>query len=243
MELIIVDTAIRQDAEGRFCLNDLHKAAGGEKKYGASYWLTNQQTKELVAELETTGIPVVTLEGRNGGTFVCKELVYAYAMWISPAFHLKVIRAYDAIMTKPQVDPIAVLNDPAAMRGLLLTYSEKVIELEAANAEMKPKVDALERIAEADDGTMCITNAAKSLQIRPKDMFSWLSQHRWIYKRAGSSAWLAYQDKIQQGVLEHKVTTVSRSDGTEKVVEQVLVTPKGLAKLAELIPNRPRLVA
>lgn len=32
--------------------------------------------------------------------------------------------------------------------------------------------------------------------------------------------------------LEHKVTTVERSDGTVKMVEQVLVTPKGLAKLA-----------
>ncbi|QSA97736.1 KilA-N domain-containing protein [Methylococcus sp. EFPC2] len=97
--MTIANTAIRQDPDGRFSLNDLHRASGGEKRHGASYWLSNQQTKELMAELETTGIPVVSVEGRNGGTYVCKELVYAYAMWISPKFHLQVIRAYDAMVT------------------------------------------------------------------------------------------------------------------------------------------------
>ncbi|WP_303229334.1 KilA-N domain-containing protein [Comamonas kerstersii] len=97
MTAIVIDSiAIRQDSEGRFCLNDLHKAAGGERRHEPNLWLTNQTTRELIQELTTpnTGIPVIeSLRGRYGGTYVCKELVYAYAMWISPQFHLKVIRA------------------------------------------------------------------------------------------------------------------------------------------------------
>lgn len=90
---------IHQDLEGRFRLNDLHKSAGGEKRHSPNYWLENQQTSELVSILETTGIPVVSLPGRSGGTFVVKELVYAYAMWVSPEFHLHVIRTFDQLVT------------------------------------------------------------------------------------------------------------------------------------------------
>ena len=138
--------------------------------------------------------------------------------------------------SKAMTDPMQVLQDPAAMRGLLLTYSEKVLSLEAENGEMRPKVAALDRISTAD-GSTCITNAAKTLQMRPKDMFLWMQANQWIYKRAGGTAWVAYQHRIQSGMLEHKVTTVTRSDGTEKVVEQVLVTPKGMARLAELLTH------
>lgn len=100
---MIDNIAIRQDSEGRFCLNDLHQAAGGEPRHRANYFLDREDTRELVVELEKekAGIPAVsTAVGRNGGTYVCKELVYAYAMWISPAFHLKVIRAYDRLATQ-----------------------------------------------------------------------------------------------------------------------------------------------
>jgi hypothetical protein len=64
-----------------------------------------------------------------------------------------------------------------------------------------------------------------------------LSTKRWIYRRPGKSGWIAYQDKIQAGYLEHKITVVSREDGTEKTVEQVRVTPKGLTKLASLFTD------
>jgi len=95
-----------------------------------------------------------------------------------------------------------------------------------------PKAEALDLLTLAD-GAMCITNAAKSISKRPKDLFAWMQSHDWIYRRPGGSSWCAYQERIKSGLLTHKVTTVSRSDGTEKIVEQVLVTAKGLAKLAE----------
>lgn len=102
MELLISETLIRQDEDGRYCLNDLHRASGGLKRHQPSDFLRLKATKELVAEIGTApGIPgasVSTVNGDGGGTYVARELVYAYAMWISGAFALKVIRTYDALM-------------------------------------------------------------------------------------------------------------------------------------------------
>ncbi len=122
------------------------------------------------------------------------------------------------------------LNDPATMRGLLLSYSEKVLELEHQNAELAPKAEALDRIAQAS-GSLCVTDAAKALQLPPRKLFSWLSEHRWIYRRHGTG-WLGYQDKVQAGYLEHKVTTVDTAYGDQRITEQVRITPKGMARLA-----------
>lgn len=87
------------------------------------------------------------------------------------------------------------------------------------------------RIAKAD-GSLCITDAAKALQVRPKDLFGRLQAEHWIYRRTGGKGYLGYQAKVQSGFVEHKVDTVVRPDGTEAIREQVRITPKGLAKLA-----------
>lgn len=95
--MVVIDTiTIRQNSEGRFCLNDLYQAAGGENRHRPSLWIANEQTTQLIRTVESeAGIPaLVSLHGgKTPGTYVCKELVYAYAMWISPEFKLKVIRA------------------------------------------------------------------------------------------------------------------------------------------------------
>ena len=108
--ITIASTTIRQDSAGRYCLNDLHRAAGGAPKDGPSHWLELRQADDLIDEIKlTTGIPAVkTLEGRYGGTYACKEMVYAYAMWISAKFHLQVIRAYDQMVAAPAAPVVAL---------------------------------------------------------------------------------------------------------------------------------------
>ncbi|ECF5937701.1 phage antirepressor Ant [Salmonella enterica subsp. diarizonae] len=115
--IIISDIKIHMDKEGRYSLNDLHKAAGKKRRHEPAAWLRLDQTNELVHEILNTQMcvfkngensnsaemqikkPMDSKKGRYGGTYVCKELVYSYAMWISAAFALKVIRAYDAMVT------------------------------------------------------------------------------------------------------------------------------------------------
>lgn len=253
MSLVIASISIRRDSEGRYFLNDLHRAAGGADKDKPNRFLRLDGTQELIAELRKDGKwasgeikglePIVAVKSftEEQGTFVVKELVYAYAMWISPAFHLKVIRAYDE-MQQSKARPAAVLpdfTDPIIAARAWADEVEAKLRLQAANdalahkmIEVAPKIEALDRIA-STEGSMCIRDAAKALQLRPIDLRNWLIVNRWIYGRPGHSGWLAYQDKIQQGVMCHKVTMLQREDGSEKIVEQPRVTSKGVARIAE----------
>ena len=103
----IANITIRQ-TENLYSLNDLHRASGAENRHKPSLWLKNQQSIDLVDEISKAGNPAldknqhvikVVKGGNQSGTFVCKELVYAYATWISAKFFLQVIRTFDAVIS------------------------------------------------------------------------------------------------------------------------------------------------
>ena len=61
--LIIANTTIRQDAEGRFCLNDFHRAAGSLEHQRPSKWMSNKTTQALIEELDKAQILTVEQTG------------------------------------------------------------------------------------------------------------------------------------------------------------------------------------
>lgn len=123
--LMIAGTGVRRDHEGRYSLNDLHAASGGELSKRPGYWLANQQTVDLIEELETAGIPAVSSkEGRGGGTYVVDPLVVAYAAWISPRFHIEVLNTFLATKKTPRTQEHGIAGEVAREFRALTTISK-----------------------------------------------------------------------------------------------------------------------
>lgn len=127
--LTIGGTAVRQVGD-LYSLNDLHRASGGDVVKRPGEFMRNQQTLELAQEIENAGISAFEArKGRNGGTYACKELVIAYAAWISAAFHLKVIRVFLAVTTPQAAEPASAMtltgNGEKTKVGKLLATARK----------------------------------------------------------------------------------------------------------------------
>jgi len=163
----IAGITVRTDTAGRYSLNDLHQAAGADPKDQPGKFFANKTTKELVSALENSS-PNLENEGpvsstKVAGTYVVKELVYAYAMWISPEFNLKVIRAYDALVTKPVLPAPAQENLPELVSAQTLAQQAfvQVHELVACNTEL------VARIAEKDNHVSRLLTLLEQRQAAP----------------------------------------------------------------------------
>lgn len=235
-QLIVIDnTKIKQDSQGRYCLNDLHRASGGNPIHAPSQFLRLKGTKDFVSVLDNHNANLHSaLEIINGGTnqgcYAVEKLVYKYAAWINTEFEVKVYDTFDKVV-KGKLRPNQTSLIPQSFSEALMLAAQ----LQAEKEQNAPKVEAFDRLATATEGAMNLTNAAKHLQMQPRAFNQFLFAHGWIYKRTVGSAWIAYQDKLQHGYLEHKAHSVTQPDGTEKIYPQVLVTAKGLAKLSTML--------
>jgi anti-repressor protein len=174
---------------------------------------------------------------REGFTLLAMGWTGAKALRFKVAYIAEFNRMEAALRATPT--PAANLNDPHTLRAALLGYTECVIALEGENAalgakveHLAPKAAALDLIADKS-GAENISTTAKGLRIRPGELFTFLNNKGWVYRAHDGAPWRAYQAKIDAGYLVVRETPDKTRD--DRTFMQVLVTPKGRAKLAEML--------
>ncbi|WP_375641229.1 MULTISPECIES: antA/AntB antirepressor family protein [unclassified Bartonella] len=125
-------------------------------------------------------------------------------------------------------------SKPEALLGVLNHLQSQIEQKDHVIAELAPKAEALDGLKRSD-GLFGLIEAAKMLEVRPKDLTNYLRQNDWVYRRAPGAPLLPYQDKIKKGFMDCPAITIQRPDGTEKVLPSTKITSRGLACLREQI--------
>lgn len=137
---LTIDSIAIRELDGLFSLNDLHKAGGSKAKDRPNYFLANEKTQALIVQIEQGRISGIAMKaihgGSNPGTYACRELVIAYAAWISAAFHLKVIRVFLATTAPKPTDLTSTLEHALNTGNWFLSVSNGRLTLQpvASNA-------------------------------------------------------------------------------------------------------------
>lgn len=153
-----------------------------------------------------------------------KDLTVTLVTGYRADLRYKVVKKLEELESRPQV---LDFSNPVVVLGVIGHLQEQVQVLEGRS-------NTLTRL-ESAKGSMCISDAAKTLGVQRKWLFDFMSSRRWVFKRPGNKNWLAYDDKRKSMLLEHDDHLYMDNLGQERVSTRVLVTAKGLVKLAEII--------
>lgn len=240
--VLLGNLTVRQDQYGRYCLNDLHKVAGNLGHQRPSKWLATAQADDLVSELEAQNRAIKPVKIRKGqgvsGTYVTKQLVYAYAMWISPGFHPQAIQAYDRLATSG----VTTRESPAQHALDSPTpYFETIIEqiqyLNGNYAQLihkveldAPKIKYYDAVADSSN-LQTISEVGKKFGIGRNKLFKLLRELKVLMADKGNPP---YQRHIDSGcfVVVGKVSATAK--GTIRT-NKTMVTGKGEIYIGKLL--------
>ncbi|WP_375680203.1 MULTISPECIES: antA/AntB antirepressor family protein [unclassified Bartonella] len=218
---------------------ELHSFLEVGKKFAD--WITERINKyNLVENQDFVCFPILGSKGRGGHNRKDYHLTLSVAKELSMLennkkgrearlYFIKCERLLKQVVT-PQVD----YSKPEALLGVLNHLQSQIKQKDHVIAELAPKAEALEGLKRSD-GLFGLIEAAKMLEVRPKDLTDYLRKHDWVYRRAPGAPLLPYQDKIKKGFMDCPAITIQRPDGTEKVLPSTKITSRGLACLREQI--------
>ncbi|MFN8828838.1 MAG: Rha family transcriptional regulator [Labrys sp. (in: a-proteobacteria)] len=172
---------------------------------------------------------------RDGFTLLAMGFTGAKALKFKLAY-IEAFNAMEAELRKPRL--VVDFSDPRTILGVMSHLQEQVADRDAKLAIQGERLEKMDRL-EASIGAMAITDAAKTLKVSPQHLFRFMSSRSWIYKRAGNQSWIARQEKIESGYMEHREHVYIDSQGNERVATRALVTGKGLLRLSELLNEKP----
>ncbi|MCX4026429.1 BRO family protein [Spartinivicinus marinus] len=129
--IIIDQVEIKQNENGLYCLNDIHKVYGRNKPRKHSQWIDRRLTQVLinVIERETKTPRDKVISGQRGanktgaGTYACLELVLDYASWVSTSFGIKIKKAFEKVNKPVVVQPVVQPEPPKTPSTELSTFN------------------------------------------------------------------------------------------------------------------------
>ncbi len=146
-EITVFGTNIRKDVDGRFSLNDLHKAAMAKghatESHAPSKFLRNDGVQAFIAEvdsknnsLESDGQKRASVKstkgGKNQGSFACELVALRYAGWISSSVEVEVYQTFQKVIHADEGLTAGMIDrqkDPEAVKRLAARAQGKVTRL------------------------------------------------------------------------------------------------------------------
>ncbi|MNC58390.1 Phage antirepressor protein KilAC domain protein [compost metagenome] len=136
--------------------------------------------------------------------------------------------------------PVANLNDPASLRGLLLGYTEQVLKLEHKITEDAPKVEFYEEFVESKE-LQSVGDVAKVLGTGPIRLFRYLQKHKILIGGTGDNKNMPYQIYLNSGKMGVKYNNYTVPEtGEVKIRPRPLFTRKGVDWIREFVKEHGR---